>query len=511
VAFPETLLGGSTMKDTTTNPTPDTAVSRRTLLRGALAAVAVAGFDLHTRSWVTAAELATGQARTAPGFPSFDGELLTDEASLTAAADDFGHHIHRRPRAVLRPGSVRDVVRLLDFTSRHGIEVAARGQGHSTLGQAQVEAGVVIDMSALATIHEIRPGDVWVDAGVRWSDLLRQTLPLGVAPPTLTDYIDLSIGGTLTVGGVGSQSFRAGPQVSNVLELQVVTGRGQLATCSRTQRRQLFDAMLAGLGQFGVIVRARLRLVPVPGQTRFYQAPYGGDLHVFLEDLLIMMADRRFDTVQGFAAPDGAGGWTYSLEATKGFTPGEEPDDAALLAGLRFLPGQQTAQDLPYFDYLNRLAPLVELLKQLGVWFFPHPWIDLFVPTRQAESFIGGTLAALDPADVGQGPILIYPYRRDGFTTPNLRIPRGETFFLFGLLRNAIPPTPERAAELTAANRRLFEQARAIGGYFYPVDSVPMSPADWRRHFGARWPHLVAAKLAFDPRALLAPGQGVFP
>ena len=88
------------------------------------------------------------------------------------------------------------------------------------------------------------------------------------------------------------------------------------------------------------------------------------------------------------------------------------------------------------------------------------------MPTNQAESFIGGTLAALDPADVGQGPILIYPYQRDGFTTPNFRIPEGDTFFLFGLLRNAIPPTPERAAELSAANRELFEQARAVAGTF---------------------------------------------
>jgi cytokinin dehydrogenase len=488
----------------------DAAVSRRNFLRGALATVAVAGFDAHFKSWVTAAELASGQVKTVEGFPSFDGQLLTDEASLAAVADDFGHYIHRRPMAVLRPGSVEDVARLIRFTREHGIQVAARGQGHSTQGQAQVAAGVIIDMSSLATIHEINAGDALVDAGVLWSDLLRQTIPLGMAPPTLTDYIDLSIGGTLSVGGVGSQAFREGPQVSNVLELQVVTGRGQIVTCSPDHRRQLFDAVRGGLGQFGVIVRARLRLEPAPPSTRFYTARYG-DLHVFLGDLLTLVRDGRFDTLQGFAAPDDSGGWTYSLEATKGFTPGHEPDDAVLLSGLHFLPGQQTAQDMPYFDYLNRLAPTVELLKQLGVWFFPHPWIDLFVPTKRAESFIGGTLANLDPADVGQGPILIYPYRRGPFTAPNLRIPEGDTFFLFGLLRNAIPPTPERAAELVAANRRLFKQARAIGGFFYPVDSVPMSRNDWRRHFGPRFPQFAADKQAFDPAALLAPGQGIFP
>ena len=105
---------------------------------------------------------------------------------------------------------------------------------------------------------------------------------------------------------------------------------------------------------------------------------------------------------------------------------------------------------------------------------------------------------------------LIYPYRHDRFTAPNLRVPEGDTFFLFALLRNAIPPTPERSAELVAANRALFEQARAVGGFFYPVDSVPMSPQDWRRHFGSRWRQFLSDKQAYDPDVLLAPGQGIF-
>jgi cytokinin dehydrogenase len=485
------------------------AVSRRNFLRGALAAAAVAGFDVSLGSWATAADLASGRAKPVDGFPHFDGQLLTDDASLSAAADDFGHAVHRRPMAVLKPGSIDDVVRLLDFTSRHGIQVAARGQGHSTLGQAQVAAGVVIDMSTLATVHEINPGDALVDAGLRWSDLTRQTLPLGLAPAVLNDYIDLSIGGTLSVGGVGAQSFRQGPQVDNVLELTVVTGRGQLVTCSSTHRRELFDAVRAGLGQFGVIVRARLRLVPALPSTRYYKATYD-DLSVFLSDLLLLIHDGRFDTVQGFVNALDGGGWNYTLETTKNFAPGYEPNDAVLLAGLHYLPGQQTSEDIPYFDYLNRLAPTVEFLQQIGVWGFPHPWVDLLIPTSQAAGFIGGTLAALDPADVGQGPIIVYPYLGNHFTAPNFRVPAGETFFLFGLLRTAVPPTPERSAELVAANRRLFEQARAVGGFFYPVDSVPMSPEDWRQQFGPRWPQFFAAKQAFDPDALLAPGQGIF-
>ncbi|HKP72344.1 MAG TPA: twin-arginine translocation signal domain-containing protein, partial [Pyrinomonadaceae bacterium] len=105
-------------------------ISRRTFLRGTLAAgaVVVAGFDAGRRSWVSAAELARGRFALAEGFPSFDGSLLLDDASRAAAADDFGHLISRQPVAVLKPGSVGDVVEMIKFARRNHIKVAARGQ-----------------------------------------------------------------------------------------------------------------------------------------------------------------------------------------------------------------------------------------------------------------------------------------------------------------------------------------------------------------------------------------------
>jgi FAD/FMN-containing dehydrogenase len=309
---------------------------------------------------------------------------------------------------------------------------------------------------------------------------------------------------------VGGQAFRTGPQVDNVLELGVVTGRGEYVVCSPSRHRPLFDAVRAGLGQFGIVVQARIRLVPAPPLTRFYELRYA-DFAAFMADLTVLVDDGRFDTVQGFAAPVETGGYLYTIEATKGFAPGSEPDDAALFAGLSFLPGQETARDMPYFDYLNRLAPLVELLKQLGVWFFPHPWLDLFLPEAHAERFIRETLEDLDPADMGQGPILIYPYRDEPFRAPFLRVPPGQRFFLFDLLRTAVPPAPERSEELMEKNRRLFERARRLGGFQYPVGSVPKTQADWIRHYGPLWPAFLAAKRTFDPDNVLTPGQGIFP
>jgi cytokinin dehydrogenase len=484
--------------------------SRRTFLRGTLAsAIVVAGFDTRLRSWVTAAELEHHGSALAEDFPDFDGVLLLDDASRAAAADDFGHLVHRQPLAVLKPGSVNDVVNLVRFARRSNIKLAAQGQSHSTQGQAQVDAGVVVDMTTLSTVHEINPANALVDGGTRWLDLLAQTVPQGLTPPTLVDFLELSIGGTLSLGGIGSQAFRFGPQVDNVIELQVVTGEGDLVTCSPTLNTALFEAARSGLGQFGLIVRARVRLIPAPANARLYHAFYSS-LADFLSDLEKLIDDRRFDTVQGFAVPDGAGNWLYQLETTKNFLPGNEPDDAGLLNGLAFNPGTQTAQDMTYFDYLNRLAPLIAFLRQIGVWDFPHPWVNLFVPAANAETLIGKTLSNLTVDDVGQGPILIYPFNRELFRAPFFRVPDSRHFFIFSLLRNAVPPTPERAAELVAANRILFDRAVSLGGKRYPNDSVPMTKHDWQKHYQPLWGEFVSAKRHFDPSGILTPGQGIF-
>src|SRR5690349_17064012 len=177
-------------------------LSRRTLLQGSLVAMA---FNPASRSWA-----ATLEPGSVP-LPPLEGALLMDAASLTAAAEDFGHIVHRTPQAVLVPGSVGDIVAMVRFARRQGLHIAAArglGESHSTYGQSQVPAGIVIAMSALSTIHEIGESSAWVDAGVRWRQLLEATLPSGRSPPTLTDYVELSIGGTLSVGGIGGQAFR---------------------------------------------------------------------------------------------------------------------------------------------------------------------------------------------------------------------------------------------------------------------------------------------------------------
>lgn len=481
-------------------------VSRRPLLMGLVGGAIVLGFDPIARSWVTEA------SASSPGswLPNLDGTLTADPASLAAAADDFGHIVHRTPIAVLHAGSVNDIVKMVKFARCHNLQIASRGRGHTTLGQAQ-SPEIVIDLSNLNEIHAIGAGSADVDAGVVWRDLLLATTPQGLTPPVLPDFTSITVGGTLSVGGVGGRSHQYGALVDNVLELQVVTGDGDVVTCSPTSYRKLFDAALGGLGLCAIIVRATVRLIPVKPRARTFQLFYP-DVTSMLDGLRILLGDPRFEYYRGTSAPDPSGGWVYYIEATRFYTAPEDPSQQpGLLSGLGFIPGATQTKDHTYFEFTDEVVQLIELLNQAGLGGLPHPWLDLFVPDSAVDAFTTQTIAGLDPALFLPGSIvLFYPFRRSQLDQPLLRVPDEEIFFLFDILRT-VPPDPNVVAAVLQENRGYYEENLDLGGTQYVISAIPMTTADWKVHFGPAWKALKQAKKKYDPHNVLGAGLAVFP
>ena len=131
------------------------------------------------------------------------------DAASAADATDKGNIVSHTPCAVLRPGSVRDIQRMIRYCRRHDLEVAVRGQGHTMHGQS-LASGLVIENGSLNRIHSLSRHGADVDAGVRWKDLVIAAAARGLTPPVLTGYTNLSIGGTLSVGsGAGLWGARS--------------------------------------------------------------------------------------------------------------------------------------------------------------------------------------------------------------------------------------------------------------------------------------------------------------
>ena len=76
----------------------------------------------------------------------------------------------------------------------------------------------------------------------------------------------ITLGGAVTGLGMESTSFRSGLPHESVLEMDVLTGAGEVVTTRPGDA--LFDAFPNSYGSLGYATRLRIELEPVPGHVR---------------------------------------------------------------------------------------------------------------------------------------------------------------------------------------------------------------------------------------------------
>jgi len=441
------------------------------------------------------------------------GKVLTDDGAREAVATDFGRVIVRRPQAVVCPASAEDVARVVKFAARHSLSVATRGAGHSQAGQSLSDQ-IVLDMTSLDEIIDFRENSATVQGGIKWGTLLNNAVSRRLSPPVLTNNLDVTVGGTLSMGGLGVSSWRYGTQADNCLSLEVVTGTGQIVQCSETENRDLFDAARCGAGQFGVITEAALKLRRHAPRFRSFYLLYD-NLAALLDDLKIVMTDERFDHLESWCVPcpqgfKKVGGqntpfaqWFFPLHATVETEADESPEEAAeKLEGLKFYKHVHT-ENGKMGEFFTRLDNLFALWKRGGFWDYAHPWMECVLPWQTTAPYISQVLANLPPQALVGGHILLWPARGNASNSPLFMRPQSEFVMGFGILP-AIPP--QFLDEVLPRMNMASQAAIMMGGKRYLSGWINFDHAAWKAHYGEKWPAVVAAKRKFDPQGILNPG-----
>jgi FAD/FMN-containing dehydrogenase len=457
------------------------------------------------------------------------GRVLFDRATREQFQTDFGRWRYQVPGAVARCRTSEEVAEVVRFCRERKIPIAVRSQGHTQSGQS-LTPGVLLDTSAMNAVVELYEDaselGSWADcqAGVVWRDLVVVSTARGLIPPVLTNNLSVTVSGTTSMAGLGVASFRYGAQADNALEIECVTGDGEIRVCSRAREPELFDMVRCGLGQIAVVTRVKTRLRRCAPMVRAYTLVYD-DLGRWMDDALVVLdpADRTFSTAGGLCTPAplgfkkigdglelgrgmiGYGLWLFPMFLTVEYEPGREPDDERVLA--RLSPWRRAlVQDLTVLEFARRMEPMFEAWKLSGYWENPHPWMETTLPWDTAKEYIETMLANLPPGALGAGGhVLLWPARTDTSQVPLFAHPGGEQVLGWGIL-GAVPRA--RLDEMLVQLDLASELSIAYGGKRYLSGYITFdTPEKWRAHFGeAAWARLSAAKRKWDPDSILGSG-----
>ncbi len=166
------------------------------------------------------------------------------------------------PTSIAKPSSLDEIVSLVQTCAANGKTIRAVGSGHSfTPLVASDHQLVSLDNYVGLESVDGSAGTVTVRAGTKLKELGEQLFENGLAQENLGDINEQSIAGAISTGTHGT-GVQFGSLSTQVTGLTLVTGTGQVITCSDTDNSTLFKAAQVSLGALGLIVSVTLRVIP---------------------------------------------------------------------------------------------------------------------------------------------------------------------------------------------------------------------------------------------------------
>jgi FAD/FMN-containing dehydrogenase len=215
-----------------------------------------------------------------------------------------------------------------------------------------------LDVSGLTGVLDVDPVARTADVQgmCTYEDLVDATLPHGLMPLVVPQLRTITLGGAVTGLGIESTSFRNGLPHESVVELDVLTGAGEIVTARpEGEHADLFAAFPNSLGSLGYATRLRIELQPV---RRF----------VALRNVRFTRLEALTDAVAEVTATRSWAGETVDAMDGVMFSPGEAyltlgtfTDDAPQVS-------DYTGQDIYYRSLRRRTHDALTTYDYLWRW-----------------------------------------------------------------------------------------------------------------------------------------------
>ncbi|MFC7545166.1 FAD-binding oxidoreductase [Plantactinospora sp. GCM10030261] len=215
-----------------------------------------------------------------------------------------------------------------------------------------------LDVSGLTGVLGVDPVSRTADVQgmCTYERLVDATLPHGLMPLVVPQLRTITLGGAVTGLGIESTSFRHGLPHESVLEMDVLTGAGEILTIGPDgQHADLFAAFPNSMGSLGYATRLRIELQPIGRHVALRNVRFT-DL-----DALVEAISQVIDT----------GSWDgRRVDAMDGvmFSPGEAYLILASFTDEPVRASDYTGQDIYYRSLRRRTADALSGYDYLWRW-----------------------------------------------------------------------------------------------------------------------------------------------
>lgn len=185
------------------------------------------------------------------------------------------------PDAVVFVENIEQVQKVVKLANKYKVPIICRGAGTNVVGACTVEhGGIILNFSKMNKILEISKENMTarVQSGVVLGGLQKEVEKLGLFyPPDPSNLAVSTIGGSIAQSSGGAKSFKYGTTKDYVIDLKVVTAKGEIlqtgaSTIKNATGYNLNTLFVGSEGTLGIVAEAVLKLIPKPESKKVLMA-----------------------------------------------------------------------------------------------------------------------------------------------------------------------------------------------------------------------------------------------
>jgi FAD/FMN-containing dehydrogenase len=161
------------------------------------------------------------------------------------------------------PESAADVSKIVKILDKHSCPFGMRSGAHSAFeGANGIKDGVTVDFGYInATTYNEATEVASIGPGSTWGKAYQTLAPYDVVPVGGRADV-VGVGGFTTGGGYSFHTGVRGFAADNVVNFEVVTGKGDIVNANAQENSDLWHALKGGSGNFGFVTRIDTQVWP---------------------------------------------------------------------------------------------------------------------------------------------------------------------------------------------------------------------------------------------------------
>ncbi len=213
---------------------------------------------------------------------SAENVLSTIEERYAYAQDATNtRKIEHLPDAVVFVETIEQVQQVVKTASKYKTPIICRGAGTNVVGACRTDhGGIVLNFSKMNKILDLSRENMTatVQPGVIVGDLQKAAEKIGLFyPPDPSNLAVSTIGGSIAQSSAGAKTFKYGSTKDYVIDLKVVTAKGEIlrtgsSTIKNATGYNLNSLFVGSEGTLGIVVEATMKLIPQPEAKKVLMA-----------------------------------------------------------------------------------------------------------------------------------------------------------------------------------------------------------------------------------------------